>query len=88
MTATEAGVSGGVAMTPAQLTMLRLLPDKGDSLMPRGKQIRLCEKLERLGFAVGELEPAVWDSRRGITTFIRCYMRTAAGKKAAQETVT
>lgn len=64
--------------THRQLAVLHSL-DKKEFRFPRGPEVMICERLERMGLAEGQLEPAVWDSRRGITKYIRAYRKSKSG---------
>ena len=68
-------------LTEAQLRVLQLLSDK-EFMFPQRHAVMVCERLESMGLAEGQLEPAVWDSRRGVTKYSRTYRRTKAGRKA------
>lgn len=73
-----------ITLTDAQLKVLHVLDDK-EFNFPRRHQVMVCERLESMGLAEGQLEPAVWDSRRGITKYSRTYRRTKAGKNVCKK---
>lgn len=45
-----------------------------------GRQAATFSRLESMGLVEGRLEPAEWDSRRGITSYKRAFRRTAKGR--------
>lgn len=73
-------VNPKLKLTDAQLRVLRWLDPK-EYNFPTGSQTGVCFTLSSKGLAEGEMQPAEWDSRKGITRYLRAFRRSVSGEE-------